>query len=139
MTLQSLITEITGALPEMDMPARIVPGKRLVVIFEDTLGALRSWQNELLKIDSDRLRSIDVSVACIPNDGEQPLLNGRPTVLPVADLKRELQGTDTGRFEVILLNRDGNVMLRSGGPVTIEQLEKAVATIGETKAANPGI
>lgn len=130
MVLRSLIADITGSLPQQEAAADIVPGKRLIVIFEDTLGALRTWQNELLKLDSDRLRTLDVCVACIPNDDQVPLLNGRPAALPVADLKRELQGTDTGRFEVIVLNRDGTVMLRSEGPITIEELDRAISTIG---------
>lgn len=130
MLIRSLIAEVTGALPQQESAADIVPGKRLIVIFEDTLGALRTWQNELLKLDSDRLRTLDVCVACIPNDGQVPLLNGRPAALPVADLKRELQGTDPGRFEVIVLNHDGTVMLRSEGPITIEQLDQVISTIG---------
>lgn len=130
MALHSLIAEITGQLAVADAEADIVPGKRLVVIFEDTLGALRVWQNELLTINSARLRSMDICVACIPNDGYGPLLNGRPAVLPVAELKRQLQGGDTGKFEVVLVNYDGSIMLRSDGPVTIEQLQDAVTRLG---------
>ncbi|MCB5203737.1 DUF4174 domain-containing protein [Neorhizobium sp. T786] len=130
MALHSLMAEITGGLPVTDDAADGVPHKRLVVIFEDTLGALRAWQNELLKINSARLRSMDICVACIPNDGCGPLLNGRPAALPVADLKLQFQGTDTGKFEVLLVDYDGSIMLRSDGPVTIEQLQDAVTGLG---------
>jgi hypothetical protein len=133
--LQSLIAEITGAVPTSIEATEIVSGKRLVVIFEDTLGALRTWQNELLKINSDRLRGMDIAVACIPNDGQDPLLNGHPANLPVADLRTHLQGTDTGKFEVILLNSDGNVMLRSSGPVTIDQLSEAVRLVEPSQSS----
>lgn len=130
MALHSLIAGITGRRAITDAGADVVPPKRLVVIFEDTLGALRVWQNELLTINSDRLRSMGICVACIPNDGNGPFLNGRPAALPVAELKRQLQGSDTGKFEVVLVNYDGSIMMRSDGPVTIEQLQDAVTRLG---------
>jgi len=56
--LKSLIAEITGQVPPQagELSDQIAPGHRLVVILEDTLGALREWQNELLRIDGDLLR-----------------------------------------------------------------------------------
>jgi hypothetical protein len=130
--LQSLIAELTGAMPKADGEAAVdlVPGKRTLVLFEDTLGALRSWQNDLLKIDGDTLRSLDICVACIPSDSLHPLLNGRPADLPVAQLRSQLKGDRDGSFEVILVDFDGRVILRSAGPLTIGQIADAVKELG---------
>jgi hypothetical protein len=138
MALKSLLAEITGSVPtDLNLGAKVVPGKRLVVIFEDTLGALRIWQNELLKINSQRLRDLGLSVACVPQGSEEPMLNGHAAPLPVAALREELQGQDTGKFEVLLLDVDGSVMLRSDGPVTIEQLTEAINMIGPSRPQDP--
>ena len=127
MTLQSLVAEITAVLPrKRKVTKRAASETRLLVLFEDTLGALRVWQNELLKIDGAALRKIGVNVACVPSDHQPPLLNGRPAELPVKELRSELQGEVPGKFEVVLLDFRGDVILRSDGPVTIEQLTEAV-------------
>jgi hypothetical protein len=130
--LQSLMAELTGTVPKADGEAAVdlVPGKRTLVLFEDTLGALRSWQNDLLKIDGDTLRGLDICVACIPSDAQQPLLNGRPADLPVAQLRSQLKGDRDGSFEVILVDFDGRVILRSPGPLTIGQIAEAVKELG---------
>jgi hypothetical protein len=130
--LQSLMAELTGATTKNDGEAAVdlIPGKRTLVLFEDTLGALRSWQNDLLKIDGDTLRSLDICVACIPSDSQQPLLNGRPADLPVAQLRSKLKADKDGRFEVILVDFDGTVILRSDGPLTIGKIASALETIG---------
>jgi hypothetical protein len=132
MLLQSLISEITGAVPHDDVKLveAVAPNRRLIVIFEDTLGALRAWQNELLKIDGDRLREMHVAVACVPSDGQPTLLNGKPATLPVDELRDTLQGNAAGKFEVLLLDFDGRLLLRSEGPVTIGQLADAVKNLG---------
>ena len=128
MVLKSLIAEITGRVPSQagDLSDEIAPGRRLVVIFEDTLGALREWQNELLRIDGDALRQMNMSVACIPSDGQLALLDGRVRDLPVEKLRHALSEGSPGKFQVVLLDAEGDVILRADGPVTIEQLSDAV-------------
>lgn len=130
--LQSLIAELTGTYPQADGEAatNLVPGKRTLILFEDTLGALRSWQNDLLKIDGDMLRNLDICVACIPSNSQQPLLNGRPADLPVETLRSRLKGERDGSFEVLLVDFDGQVILRSPGPLTIGQITDAVQQLG---------
>lgn len=90
MVLRSHIAEITGQFPSQagDLSEEIAPGRRLVVIFEDTLGALCEWQNDLLQIDGDALRQMNLSVACIPSDGQLALLDGRVSDLPVQQSSR---------------------------------------------------
>ncbi|WP_105432374.1 hypothetical protein [Neorhizobium sp. T6_25] len=134
MVLQSLIAEITGQVPPQTkkLLGQVAAGRLLVVIFEDTAGALRVWQNELLKINGDVLRGMNMWVACVPADGQQALLNGRPTDLPIAELRQALCEGMSGAFQVVLLNSDGEVILRANGPVTIEQLADAVERTGSS-------
>ena len=140
MVLKSLIAELTGHVPSQagDLSDEIAPGRRLVVIFEDTLGALREWQNELLQIDGDALRQMNMWVACIPSDGQPALLNGRASDLPVEELRQVLSESSPGEFQVVLLDVEGTVILRADGPVTIEQLSEAVkqvSTVQETPSS----
>ncbi|MDR6821041.1 hypothetical protein J2X76_006241 [Neorhizobium sp. 2083] len=131
MVLKSLIAEITGQVPPQasDISEEIAPGRRLVVIFEDTLGALREWQNELLRTDGDALRHMNMWVACVPSDGHPALLNGRVSDFPVEELRHALSEGSPGQFQVVLLDVEGDVILRADGPVTIEQLSEAVDRI----------
>ncbi|MCF6371289.1 DUF4174 domain-containing protein [Rhizobium halophilum] len=135
MMLQSLLAEIFGAVPapQAGAVARLVPDKRALVIFEDSLVPVRKWQTDLLKVDQDALRELDVAVLCLAADGEPSMVNGQPQALPVADLRRELQA-DGGKFELFLVERDGTVILRSDVPLTVAELQKAVsATSGEKR------
>ncbi|CDZ41490.1 Hypothetical protein NGAL_HAMBI1145_59220 [Neorhizobium galegae bv. officinalis] len=139
MVLQSLIAEITGQVPPQaeKLVEQITTGRLLVVIFEDTAGALRVWQNELLKINGDAIREMNMWVACVPADGQPALLNGRPTDLPVAELRQAFSEGMSGAFQVVLLNFDGEVILRANGPVTIEQLADAVGRTGSASDTHP--
>ncbi len=131
MVLKSLIAEITGRVPAQagELYDQIAPGHRLVVIFEDTLGALRDWQDELLRIDGDALRQMNIWVACVPSDGQPALLNGRASDLPVVRLRQALSEASPGEFQVVLLDIEGDVILRADGPVTIEQLSEVVGRV----------
>lgn len=111
--------------PSGEIAAALVPGKRALVLFEDNLSPVRKWQTELLKLDQDTLRAMDIAVICISADEGPSMINGRPQPLPVDELRRELQG-DIGKFEAILVDKDANILLRSDAPVTIAQIEKAV-------------
>lgn len=131
--LQSLLAEIFGAVPtpQAGAVARLIPGKRALVIFEDSLAPVRKWQTELLKVDQDTLRNLEIVVLCLAADGEPSMVNGQPQAPPVADLRRELQA-DGGKFELFLVERDGTIILRSDVPLTVAELQKAVsATSGQ--------
>lgn len=133
--LQSLLAEIFGAVPAPQAGAvrRLVPDKRALVIFEDSLAPVRKWQTDLLKVDQDALRELDIAVLCLAADGEPSMVNGQPQALPVDDIRRELQ-VDVGKFELLLVERNGTVILRSDVPLTVAELQKAVsATSGEKK------
>ncbi|HEV7435188.1 MAG TPA: DUF4174 domain-containing protein [Pseudorhizobium sp.] len=135
--LQSLLVEIFGALPapQGGAAARAVPNKRALVIFEDDLAPVRRWQTDLLKVDQDALRELDIAVISISSDGEPPMVNGQPQALPVSDLRRELQA-DGGKFELFLVEGDGNVILRSKVPLTVAELQKAIwAMSGEKRSS----
>ena len=127
MVIRSLLAEIAGALPADDgkAVADVASGKRLIVIFEDTLGALRTWQNDLLKTDQQRLRDLNIAVACIPKGEGEALLNGHPATLPVSNLRDALNAD--GRFEIVLLGTEGGVLLRSNEPVSIDKISEAIA------------
>nr|CAD6437868.1 hypothetical protein REQ54_04315 [Rhizobium sp. Q54] len=127
--LQSLLAEIFGALPapQGGAMARVVPDKRALVIFEDNLSPVRKWQTDLLKVDSDALRTLDIAVVCIPAEGEPPMINGQPRPLPVDELRRELQ-VGQGKFELVLIGRSGNILVRSDVPLTIGDIQKAIAS-----------
>ncbi|MGK9055505.1 DUF4174 domain-containing protein, partial [Neorhizobium petrolearium] len=114
--------------------AALVPDKRALVLFEDNLSPVRKWQTELLKMDQDALRAMDIAVICVSADEGPSMINGRPQSLPVVDLRRELQGGD-GKFEAILIDKDANILLRSDAPVTIAQIEEAVS--GESGITTP--
>lgn len=126
--LQSLLAEIFGALPtpQGGAVARVAPDKRALVIFEDSLAPVRKWQTDLLNVNQDALRELDIAVLCIAADGEPSMVNGQPQELPVADLRRELQA-EGGKFELFLVDRDGDVILRSNVPLTVAELQKAVS------------
>ena len=133
--LQSLLAEIFGAVPapQAGAVARLIPDKRALVIFEDNLAPVRKWQTDLLKVNQDALRELDIAVLCLAADGEPSMVNGQPQALPVADLRRELQA-DGGKFELFLVERDGTVILRSDVPLTVAELQKAVsATSGQKR------
>ncbi|SMF53198.1 protein of unknown function [Xaviernesmea oryzae] len=117
-----------------EMAAALVPDKRALVLFEDNLSPVRKWQTELLKMDQDALRAMDIAVICVSADEGPSMINGRPQSLPVVDLRRELQGGD-GKFEAILIDKDANILLRSDAPVTIAQIEEAVS--GENGITTP--
>ncbi len=137
--LRSLVVEIFGAVPvpQGGAAARALPGKRALVIFEDNLAPVRKWQTDLLKVDQDTLRALDIAVLCIPANGEPSMVNGQPQALPVADLRRELQPAG-GKFELFLVERDGNVILRSDVPLTIAELQKALSiTSGARESSAP--
>jgi hypothetical protein len=135
--LQSLLAEIFGAVraPQVGAVARLVPDKRALVIFEDSLAPVRKWQTELLKIDQDALRDLDIAVLCLATDGEPSMVNGQPQALPVADLRRELQA-DGGKFELFLVDRDGTVILRSDVPLTVAELQRAVSNTSGQKRSS---
>lgn len=73
MALQSLIAEITGAIPVSSAAAKVAAGMRLLVVFEDAEGLLRAWQRDLLWIDRGKLRLLNVSVASLPSDQRSDL------------------------------------------------------------------
>jgi hypothetical protein len=137
MVLRSLIAEITGHVPPQakGVADDIAPGHRLIVVFEDTLGALRQWQNDLLRDEGDTLRDMAIWVACIPSDGQPTLLNGRPVDLPVEELRHALSQTSSGKSQVVVLDYDGNVILEANGPVTIGQLINAAQLGGAPSAS----
>ena len=115
----------THPAPSGETAATMVPGKRALVLFEDNLSPVRRWQTELLKLDREALREMDIAVLCIAADDGPSMINGCPCPLPVEDLRRELQG-DIGKFEAILLDKDANILLRSETPVTIGEIKAAV-------------
>ncbi|MGK9054236.1 DUF4174 domain-containing protein [Neorhizobium petrolearium] len=135
--LQSLLVEIFGATPapQGGAVARAVPDKRALVIFGDNLAPVRRRQSDLLKVDQDALRDLDIAVISISADGEPSIVNDQPQALPVADLRRELQA-DGGKFELFLVEGDGNVILRSNMPLTVAELQKAVSTMSGDKMSS---
>lgn len=116
--------------PSGETAAALVPGKRALVLFEDNLSPVRRWQTELLKMDQGALRAMDIAVICISADDGPSMINGRPQLLPVKELRQELQG-HIGKFEAILIDKDANILLRSDAPVTIPQIEEAVSDDGD--------
>ncbi|MBU1312432.1 MAG: hypothetical protein KJ947_26340 [Alphaproteobacteria bacterium] len=125
--LQSLLVEIFGAIPpsQGETVADVVPHKNALVLFEDNLAPVRRWQTELLKLDSDALRAMEIAVVCLPSDNEPALVNGHPQSLPVQKIRQELQG-GTGKFEAVLVSKAGDVILRSDAPLTIRQIQEAL-------------
>ncbi|MGK9054820.1 DUF4174 domain-containing protein [Xaviernesmea oryzae] len=105
--------------------AGLVPDKRVLVLFEDNLSPVRKWQSELLKLDQEALRAMDIAIVCVSSDDAPSMINGRPQALPVDELRRELQG-GAGKFEAILVDKDAGILLRSDTPVTIAQIQEVV-------------
>ncbi|MBW6425449.1 hypothetical protein KX729_28955 [Rhizobium sp. XQZ8] len=130
MALQSLVAEITGAIPISDAATDIAPGRRVLIVFENGRTTLKDWHNDLLWIDRDRLRLLNVSVVSIPSEGDGVLLNGIHATLPTDRLKVEVLGNpEDEKPGVVLISSDGRVLLRSDHAVTIQQIGDAIKTL----------
>jgi hypothetical protein len=131
MAIISLIHEILGLSNEALHPAESLAAfegtARVLVIFEDSPGELLKRQDALLSIDA--LRAMDVVVVHV--DGGRVQVSKRPTTLRAADIRSELDGPEIGRFEVVLLDRNGSVVTRSNAPLAIEDIAQTVATLAD--------
>jgi hypothetical protein len=130
MAIKSLIHEILGLSKDDLHPAGSLSAfagtARVLVIFEDSTGELMRRQDEALSIDA--LRALDVVVVHV---GSGVHVSKRPTTLDAADIRSDLGGREVGRFEVVLIDRNGSLVMRSDDPVTIEEIAQTVATLVE--------
>jgi hypothetical protein len=130
MALQSLVAEITGAIPLSDVASEVLPGRRVLIVFENSSSTLRGWHDDLMRIDRDRLQILNVSVVGIFSESKDVLLNGAHSTLPVDELIAELLGSpQDGTPVVVVLSSDGRILLRSDHAVTIQQIGDAIKTL----------
>lgn len=126
MALQSLVSEITGAIPPSDVASEVLPGRRVLIVFENRSTTLRGWHDDLMRIDRDRLRLLNVSVVGIFSESKDVLLNGAHSTLPVDEL---IGSPQNGTPVVVVLSSDGRILLRSDHAVTIQQIGDAIKTL----------
>jgi len=130
MALQSLVAEISGAIPISDAATDVAPGRRVLIVLENGSTTLRDWHSDLLWIDRDRLRLLNVSVVSIPSEGDGVLLDGSRATLPTDRLRAEvLSNSETENPAVVLISSDGRLLLRSDHAVTIQQIGEAIKTL----------
>lgn len=131
MAIKSLIHEILGLSNDELYPAESLSAfegmARVLVIFEDSPGELLKRQDRILSIDA--LRALDVVVVHV--DGSRVQVSKRPTTLRAADIRSELDGPEFGRFEVVLIDRNGSIVTRSNAPLAIEDIAQTVAALAD--------
>lgn len=131
MAIKSLIHEILGLSNDELHPAESLSAfagtARVLVIFEDSQGEFLKRQDALLSIDP--LRALDVVVVHV--DDSRVQVSKRLTTLRATDIRSELDGPEPGRFEVVLIDRNGSVVMRSNAPLTIEEIAQTVATLAD--------
>ena len=114
MALQSLLAEITGAISISDTATDVASGRRVLIVFENGSTTLKDWHSDLLWIDRDRLRVLNVSVVSIPSESEDVLLDGLRATLPTNRLRAEVLGNPADeKPAVVLISSDGRILLRS--------------------------
>jgi hypothetical protein len=125
--LKSLLTEIIGIDEDTTHPADSLDAfkgtARVLVIFDDSTGELLRLQDEELTLEA--LRVMDITVAHVfGNSAVQ--VSKRPTHLAASAIREETSGPKIGTFGVVLIDRDGSIILRSVEPLSATDLAKAV-------------
>ena len=117
--LKSIIREIMGPAPRApaapDCLRPFIGLKRVLIIFADADDDRAMVQDELLRRAHFSLIENDIEVLSIAGGGVFPTFEGSED-LDADEIRDDLQGPPPGEFGLLLLDRDGKVLLRSKEP-----------------------
>jgi hypothetical protein len=130
----SLLAEITGAIPATEATeiSDIAGEAPALIVFGNPTNESVTAQNDALRPGQNDLRQLSITVVHVP-DGDGPVsLNGLPCSLAADRIRTGLNREALEQFQVMLLDSDGRLLLRSDKPVPLDQLREAIRVVGRT-------
>jgi hypothetical protein len=130
----SLLAEIIGVIPATKATeiSDIAGEAPALIVFGNPTNESVTAQNDALRPGQNNLQQLSISVVHVP-DGDGPvLINGLPCSLAADRIRTGLNRDALEQFQVMLLDPDGRLLLRSDKPVTLDQLREAIRLVGRT-------
>jgi hypothetical protein len=127
--LRSLLAELLGPVPAENGAAALfehLTTPFALLVSEGETGMDYAIQEEALAANKDALRSLGIDIILFPARQGAILIDGRSSGLPSDEACLDTQNGSSGDFAVLLIERRGQVLLRSNIPVGFEQIQEAV-------------
>lgn len=130
--LKSFVREIMGPAPQAPtLPScleQFIGQRRVLLIFSDADDDRAAVQVELLRTAHLRFIEEDIEVFNVAGGGVFSLIEGDYD-LDADEIRDDLEGPQPGEFGLILLDRNGQVKLRSKEPLRPEEIIGTLAAV----------